>query len=215
MPYDAQGTALNWTAESIVMASSDAPLGPFNVEVTRVSLKYPPAADFSLFVDDDGTGFVLYTSHATNIRVVVEKLNPLFTAGTGDTSQQLGPEEVESPVMFKYNATYFVLTGHLCCYCLSGSNAWVYTAQSPLGPFRLEGNVINEETSGIHAQLNYVFCFGTQCIVTMNRWASSPDGEMRHDFQYWSPVVFESNGQQLQNLTFLASFRIDAIKFLE
>ena len=37
--------------------------------------------------------------------------------------------------MRERNGTYYVLFGHGCCFCSSGSGVSVFTATSPLGPY--------------------------------------------------------------------------------
>ncbi len=39
-------------------------------------------------------------------------------------------------VQFKRGGTYYVMYGHCCCFCMQGSGLFVYTATSPLGPWR-------------------------------------------------------------------------------
>lgn len=193
----------------IAAATSPHPYGPFEVVHANVPLAHGPAADFSLFVDEDDSAYILYTSHATTERVVVEKLAPDYTSSTLMTSELLGPEPVESPVMTRRGAWYYVLTGHLCCYCVQGSNAYVYASRDPLGPYTALGDILHAD-SGIHAQLNYVLNVGSEYMLTATRWGSAPDDAMRHDFQYWTRLQFDNTTvPRPLNLTWVDSFVID------
>eukprot|EP00483_Globobulimina_turgida_P011124 UN11145 len=50
--------------------------------------------------------------------------------------------------MFKRNNIYYVLVGKGCCACKGGSNIVVYTADKPMGPYSLRGDVGSNHTNG-------------------------------------------------------------------
>ncbi len=102
------------------------------------------AGDFDLFVDFDPdthqyNGYLLYSAA---FYMSIEKLTPDFVASTGEVaactpggSPVFAEYFVEAPVMFKRDATYYVLFGHCCCFCYQGSGIIVHTSSSPMGPF--------------------------------------------------------------------------------
>jgi hypothetical protein len=55
----------NGTYAGFAAATSPSPFGPFKVQRDSVAVKYQTsgiqAGDFHLFVDDDGTGYVIYS----------------------------------------------------------------------------------------------------------------------------------------------------------
>lgn len=129
------------------VATSKSALGPFAVISTNVSLTTQfgsfyndsNVGDFSLFVDDDGAGYILYSSNAhcqvrVNIMRVrsirmkstlrcfiqIEPLTDDYLASawltTGRTSGIL-PHGNEAPAMFKRGLYYYALVSDSCCFC--------------------------------------------------------------------------------------------------
>eukprot|EP01079_Euglenida_sp_SAG-EU17-18_P001658 gene1658-2867_t len=98
------------------------------------------AGDFDVFVDSDGSGYIVYGS---NFYMSVEELTPDFLNSTGKNASAGGkfggtvfPDYfVESPSMFVRQGTYHLLYGHCCCFCYQGSGIISYTAPHPMGPW--------------------------------------------------------------------------------
>ncbi|EDQ91054.1 uncharacterized protein MONBRDRAFT_6792 [Monosiga brevicollis MX1] len=202
VPLTSNGQALNWTAEGYYATDATSPLGPFVVDSKPVQVSEGNGGDYGLFVDA-GTdiGYVIYTSHATNVRMVVEQLAPDFLSSTYNRSAVFGPASVESPALVARHGFYYAFFGHTCCYCLAGSNSLVYVSTDPLGPYDYLTDVVGN-ASGIHAQLNYVAQTGfltspdkapLSLLWTGTRWGSSPRQQMRSDYQYWEPLVFDDS----------------------
>jgi len=136
------------------VATSDRPEGPFTIQNPDVRLKYSGlgTGDHGLFVDDDGTGYIVYTAlnlakvtptepaEIVNHRISVEKLSDDYLSSTGENSG-FTAGNCESPAMFKRQGTYYVLTDNTCAFCPQGSGARVYTATAPLGPYTYRGNI--------------------------------------------------------------------------
>jgi len=121
------------------VAASQSITGPFKMRNIKANITREPAGDYDLFVDDDGTGYVIYSA---NYYMSIEKLTPDFVYSTGEQaicgpnkSALFPPFFVEAPVMFKRGKIYYALFGHCCCFCQQGSGIMVYTATSPLGPW--------------------------------------------------------------------------------
>ena len=49
------------------------------------------------------------------------------------TSGQITPSGNEAPILFERKGLFYLLFGHICCFCQQGSGALVYTAKHPLG----------------------------------------------------------------------------------
>ena len=108
-----------------------------------------------LFVDDDGTGYVVFAANPPGIDshqhpawpghpnahhdghiVSIERLTPDLTRTTGVNVSDLFPDDyVESPALFKQGSTYYVTYGSCCCGCQQGSGIVVFSAPSVLGPW--------------------------------------------------------------------------------
>jgi len=208
----------NWVGHEGV-AIGDTPVGPFTITNSDVHLAYPNNGDGSLFVDDDGTGYFIYTCIGENYTVHVEKLTEDFLHATGQTSQPL-TDGVEAPVLFRRGNLYYGLCGPRCAFCPEGSEVQVFTATSPLGHFTTEQqaniNSRNQSTAQptnngpiklagnypiVSAQQTWVAKIptanGTMYLWMGDRWQSCTDGFKGHDFQYWAPLKFSDDGRIL------------------
>jgi len=195
----AGGRAPDWTAETYAAGVSASPAGPFELRAPAVAVRYGPGGDNTLFVDDDGEGYVAYTAHPTGVRVSVERLTPDFLASTNASSGAFGPAHVEAPAMWKRGGVYYVAFGPTCCYCIPGSDVDVYAANAPLGPYTRLGalakrNQTGPAGSGSGAQQSYIFATaGGELVWTGTRWGSAPDGLFAHDLQTWLPLVWDDS----------------------
>ena len=122
-----------WNGQTGV-AVSDSPVGPFSLVNSNVRLSHPGAGDGSLFVDDDGTGYFIYTAIGEGYTVRVERLTPDYLGATGQTSRLLAAGG-EAPLLFRRGNTYYALCGPRCEACPGGSEVQFFAAASPLGPF--------------------------------------------------------------------------------
>ena len=123
----------NWDGQTGV-AVSTSPSGPFTIVNPNIQLSHAHAGDGSLFVDDDGTAYYIYTAIGEGYTIRVERLTPDYLKATGGTSRILAAGG-ESPVLFRRNNTYYALCGPRCNACPQGSETQVFTSSSPLGPF--------------------------------------------------------------------------------
>lgn len=219
-----------WNGQAGV-AVSDNPTGPFTIVNQKAHLLGASPGDGSLFVDDDGKGYYIYTDLATNYTIRVELLTPDFSDTSRKTSNIMATG-AEAPLLFRRGNIYYALCGPLCSTCPKGSEVQVFTSASPLGPFstQLSANINRsnetnlvptsaEDTNRfpsmkgkkgwyefqpqssvpiISAQETWVanFSVGGQSayIWIGDRWESTPDGLIAHDFQYWSPLDFTPDG---------------------
>lgn len=226
VPFTASGQAMNWTGETYLVANSKTPTGRFQVTTAHPFVNYGTGGDFAIFIDDDAehTAYISYTSHNTNTSIVLERLNANYSSSV--PGAVYGPfrfAPVEAPAMFKYAGWYYVAFGHTCCYCLDGSNLYVFASQSALGPYQYLGDIglqANGSCCVTQSQQNYIATVGSTLLWTGTRWGSSPDGTMRHDFQYWLPLSFESkpfadrspSPPMPHNLTWQDQFELDLLQ---
>lgn len=183
------------------VAVSDSPVGPFKIVNSDVHLSQAPdrLGDGSLFVDDDGAGYFIYTDIDQNHAIRVERLTADYLASTGQFSPVLG-SDCEAPALFSRSGRYFALFDSTCCFCSQGSGARVLIATNPLGPYTEIGN-INRSAQGVPivaAQQTFVARIpsadGFLYLWMADRWGSSPDGIKGHDFQFWNRLDFNSDG---------------------
>ncbi len=196
------------------VATSDTPAGPYTVVNPDAKVTQPQPGDHFPFVDDDGTGYLIYTSIPDqgdgDHGMSVERLNGDMTASTGENCG-IFDTRVEAPSMFKRDGKYYAVFGNTCCFCPEGAGAKVFRADSPMGPWTLltdmnrdnDGNVIvpaqqtdiiELPTPGKQAE--------TVWLWLGDLWGSRPDGIKGHDLQHWEPVTFADDGtpQRLQRV---------------
>jgi hypothetical protein len=191
------------------VSTSDQPQGPFQVANMDEPLTRKSKGDHNLFVDDDGTGYIVYTSPHDDFRLVVEKLTPDYLHGAGETSAPIY-SEVEAPCMFRRSPYYYILCGATCCFCPKGAGAQVFRSTHPLGPYepRFNINRIQDNSTPLIEHSNRVIIPGQETFVSTlhtvdgpafiwmaDLWESAPDGIKGHDLQYWSsPLSFDDHG---------------------
>ena len=77
------------------IATSATPQGPFTVVNTNVQLLHTDNGDENIFVDDDGTGYIIYTSLSVGHSISIERLTPDFLNSTLVSSGVFGESFVE------------------------------------------------------------------------------------------------------------------------
>lgn len=127
----------NFGASFYGVATSPSPAGPFVLVNPSVQLQFTDNGDEGLFVDDDMTAYVIYTTLSHGHAMSIERLSENFTMslGAAASSGLFGDTFVEAPALFKRGSIYYATFGHCCCYCEGGSPVSVYTATAPLGPY--------------------------------------------------------------------------------
>ena len=142
--------------------TAPSPLGPWIEEPERARLTVHlggllPYGDHDIRVGPDGVAWAAYTvidSEDGNLHdLVVEKLNPSMTAGTGEFIR-LGMRAVEAPALTHRNGTwYLAYSDPMCAYC-GGTGTSYQTAPSPLGPWVPRGAITQTSCNGQPAALN-------------------------------------------------------------
>jgi len=225
----------NFLDATYVVATSDTPDGVFSVINPNIqSVQYGAGGDLALFVDDDGKGYIAYDAFTDSHRIQVEQLAPdyLSSLGAAATSGPITPTNNEAPIMFKRNGFYYLLFGKCCCFCRPGSNAQVYTATAPLGPWTDSGididpmTVVNGTKRSVSGgQNSFVFTafvvdraqkplrFAASSAPTLifvsDRWGTGP--VMALDMQYWQPLAFNDSAQppSISPLRWVDEFTLD------
>jgi hypothetical protein len=177
------------------VATSPSPLGPFKTVVSNVTgvayNRLPDAA--SIFVDDDGASYIAFThedSHVNNVQELSRDL--LGPLPGGRVSAQIGPGNTEGALMFKREGKYYFGAGACCCFCGAGTDATLYVADDPIGPYTLAGTIATGPVW--RAQTGAVWFTGVDYVLFGDRWQSAPDRLKSHDFSYMTPITFNADG---------------------
>jgi hypothetical protein len=211
----------NWYPElwkgRFATAESDSQQGPFKVVHDKVDLCRATPGDHNVFVDEDATAYLIYTDitgdtdrHAMS----VERLSDDYLTSRKEGSATLD-NLVEAPAMFKRNGMYYAVFGKTCCFCPEGSDARVFIADKPLGPWRLlcEINCDDEQRIIIPGQQTDIATIptanGNTLLWMCDLWGSRADAIKGHDLQFGSePLRFNSDGT-IQPLRWCDRFELD------
>lgn len=194
------------------VAVSDSPFGPFRfLKRQRLSLCptgqidcFPAskgeARDMNLFLDSDGTAYIVYTSE-NNKTLYISKLDenylnlsaPPEDAVYGEDYIRLFPSAMrEAPVLFRGdNGRYYLLSSSTTGWMSNQARLW--SSDQIFGKWKNDGNPFR----GSGANLS----FDTQCtsvfrredgqwIYYGDRWKQSNLGDSRY---IWLPLQFEEN----------------------
>jgi hypothetical protein len=208
---------------SYYVLESDSPVGPF-VERGVPQLAFngdgSPGkinnGDENLFVDDDGTGYLIYTEWARGGGdMVIERLTPDYLSGTGQ-HVRLGVTRTESPSMFKRNGRYYVVLGDPnCAYCETGTA--YFTASSPLGPWSRSRRIAARSCGGQPGHVSQLPApgGGSWYLYQSDLWLNS-DGKDGGDLnqgpapQFWAPLSFTAKGE-IAPITCERSYTVPAV----
>jgi hypothetical protein len=185
----------DFDAAFYAVAESESPYGPFvtvNPNVTGVAYTRLPDAP-SIFVDDDGSGYIAFThedSHVNNVQQLTPDLRGPLPGGK--VSAQIGGPNNEGILMFKREGIYYVAYGLCCCFCAEGSNVEILSSTSPLGPYVSQGNIAT--ASDWSAQTGTIWFTGVDYVLYGDRWQSAPDHIKAHDFAYSIAIDFDASG---------------------
>ena len=118
------------------VAISKTPAGPYQY-LYSIQPNNQMARDMSVFKDDDGKAYLIYSSE-NNMTMQVCLLSDDYQRPTKNYSRILIGRNREAPAMFKYNGKYYLITS--LCTGWAPNAAVCAVADNPLGPFKDNGN---------------------------------------------------------------------------
>lgn len=202
----------SYAAASAGLAIADTPYGPFEF-IERYRLNTCPedqedfhpqskgmARDMNLFIDDDGTAYIIYSSEE-NLTLYISKLNDEYTylatepekAVYGKDFIRLFPgAQREAPALFKKDGKYYLISSG--CTGWAPNQARYYMADSVLGEWTDCGDPCIGDTnkSTFDSQSTAVFVTDEGEYVFMaDRWKSDDLPDSRY---IWLPIQFNDDG---------------------
>lgn len=207
--------SLDYAAAACGVAVADAPAGPFKyqgsfrpnagswpVNVADADKKDPKsplvrdfekgqmARDLTVFVDDDGKGY-LFAASEDNATLQISELSDDFLKTTGKYVRVFPGRMMEAPAVFKRAGKYYLIA--------SGCTAWApnaarsAVADSVWGPWKELGNPCQGEKADItfQSQGTYVFQVAGKpgrFVFMADRWNKDDLPDSRY---VWLPIAFE------------------------
>lgn len=214
----------NYAKAEAGYALSDSPLGPFVYQESHRMDQAPKGAtdngqpnqpgmarDMTLFKDDDGTGYLIYSSEE-NLTMYISKLNDSYTDVVGwhkDGNEERDTEykgvhgedyvrvfplaQREAPALFKYQGKYYMIS--------SGATGWApnvgkYTvADSMMGPWKTMRDVAPGSSTTFGSQSTQVITVDAAAgkfIYMGDRWNQNDLANSRY---IWLPIEFGQNDE--------------------
>lgn len=246
--FDPDNKLNNWHSywkASLAVAVSSSPTGPFKylglremhadadhvawVKANKNEWEWDSeiggGRDMNLFLDDDGTGYVIYASEG-NASLYVSKLNEDFTdvvtTPTDDGSQGLSGVDYmnvmkskgrEAPAVFKYNKKYYMVTSGLTGW--NPNPAQYHMADSMFGPWIDMGDPCEGGSSDtFYSQSTFVMPVNPEkgeFFYMGDRWYNPANqGDIDDSRNVWLPIEFDGKGRI--NIPWRDSWKISDLK---
>ncbi len=220
---DGEGVG-NYSLAQTGIAVSDSPTGPFQL-VDAINPLGKESRDMTLFQDDDGKAYLLYSSE-DNWTLYIAELNEDYTGLTGaysrnyvDKDGSKGVYAREAPAIFKHDGSYYVIS--------SGCTGWdpnvmgysvtddIRTGMSQgggNGPFQMDGLknpcIGTDANISFHGQSTFVLPVQGKegCFIYMgDRWNKNNLKDSRYQ---WLPIQIDSEEKAL-TLAWNDSWKVD------
>ena len=187
-----------YSAAKTGIALANRPEGPF-VLVKTLRPNGAMSRDMTLFVDDDGKAYHVFSSE-DNRTTHIDELTGDYLGYTGKSVRVFENDETEAPALFKMGGTYWLIGSG--CSGWSPNTARLYRAKSVLGPWERLGNPCRgrNPNNGMGPELTWggqstcVFPIVGQkdaLVAMFDIWR--PDNQL--DSRYiWTPVKVDEKG---------------------
>lgn len=154
------------------------------------------ARDMTVFVDDDGMAYHVYSSEE-NLTIQIAELDPTYTRHTGRYIRIFPGGHNEAPALFKHDGTYWMITSG--CTGWEPNEARLMRADSIMGEWKQLPNPCRGATANrtYESQSTYVFVQDGQYTFMADRWKPADLADSRH---LWIPIQFDADGVPFMEL---------------
>ncbi|MBL9136959.1 MAG: family 43 glycosylhydrolase [Verrucomicrobiales bacterium] len=171
------------------VAVGDQPAGPYRY-LESVRPDGQESRDQTLFQDDDGTAYRIYSSE-NNDTTYISQLTEDYLRHSGRFVRAFVGRRMEAPAVFKHGTNYWFVASD--CTGWDPNPARSAVADSIWGPWRELGNPCTGRDSHItfHGQSTYVFPIAGKpgaLVFMADRWNKRDLPKSRY---LWLPVLFE------------------------
>ena len=145
------------------------------------------ARDMTLFVDDDGKAYHIFSSEE-NMTLHIAELTADYLHHTGRYTRVAPGGQNEAPAIFKKDGTYWMITSG--CTGWAPNEARMFSAKSIWGPWTQHPNPCvgpgADKTFG--GQSTYILPYGDRFIFMADIWRPNYPRDARY---IWLPIDFE------------------------
>ncbi|HLY69265.1 MAG TPA: glycoside hydrolase family 43 protein [Puia sp.] len=168
------------------VAVSDKPAGPYHY-LKSVSPNGQMSRDMTLFKDDDGKAYLIYSSE-DNKTMQVCLLSADYSSPTAAYNRILIGDNREAPAMFKCQHTYYLITS--LCTGWDPNKALYASADSVMGAWTMHDNPCTgpDADSTYHAQSAFVIPVAgknNDFIFMADKWNKT---DLEHSGYIWLPL---------------------------
>lgn len=144
------------------------------------------ARDQTVYVDDDGKAYHIYSSEE-NLTLQIAELTDDYTAHTGRYVRVAPGGQNEAPAIFKHNGTYWMITSG--CTGWAPNKARMFKASSIFGPWEqlLTPCVGPDADKTFGGQSTYVLQLGDNFVFMADIWCPEHPSDARY---IWLPITF-------------------------
>lgn len=146
--------------------------------------------DMTIFIDDDGTAYHIYSSE-DNLTLHIAELDPTYTAHTGRYIRIFPGGHNEAPALFKKDGRYWMITSG--CTGWAPNAARLMWADSIMGEWHMLPNPCRGEGADttFGGQSTFILRVGNSITLMADIWNPKSLPDSRH---LWLPVSFDENG---------------------
>lgn len=144
------------------------------------------ARDQTVYVDDDGKAYHIYSSEE-NLTLQIAELTDDYTAHTGRYVRVAPGGQNEAPAIFKHNGTYWMITSG--CTGWAPNKARMFKASSIFGPWEQLPTpcVGSDADKTFGGQSTYVLQLGDNFVFMADIWRPEHPSDARY---IWLPITF-------------------------
>jgi hypothetical protein len=188
-----------------LFATSTTPNGVFtvdHVQPTLANVVNSESGDQTLFVDDDGQAYLVFSSADGRAHLYVAPLEPSDFLAVQPATEIFSAPGREGNCMFKYNGRYYFNSSDL--HGWNASHTYTISATSILGPYSAETVMANTDADFSHVSQTGFFITvhgtaGSTVVFAGDRWSDFAGNGL--GYNQWNPLSFSGTAPQFQSVT--------------
>src|ERR1700743_437806 len=175
------------------VAVSDKATGPYHY-LQSIKPNGQMSRDMTLFKDDDGKAYLIYSSEENNTMQVC-LLSSDYLYPTKTYSRILVNRRREAPAMFKNKGKYYLITSS--CTGWSPNAATYAVADHPLGPWKEFGNPCKgpDSETTYEAQSTYVLPVNGSYLFMADKWNKT---DLEESTYIWRPLKVNNGKVEIE-----------------
>ena len=203
------------TGGGVLFATSDSPTGPFvfaRLQVRIDNVATPTSGDQTVFTDDDGQPYLVFSSGGDRRQLYVAPLraSDFLNVEPATNIHRAPAGGREGNAMFKYRGLYYFCSSDL--HGWNASRSFYMTSPNITGPYTPERIIAGTEADFSHVSQNGFFIpvqgsAGTTVMYAGDRWSNFAGNGL--GYHVWAPLSFDGAAPVFNSLS---EFTLDAAR---